>query len=159
MTRILTSIFLGTLITISSAAVAAETSADPVVGTWNLNVAKSTFSAGPALKSQTRIYSQSTQGITLNMKTVGADGKETTTQTTYHLDGKDYPVTGSADYDSLSAKQIDRNTAEFTLSKAGKVVGTTRRTVSKDGKTLTATSKATNAKGERIEDRTVFDKQ
>ncbi len=159
MTRILTSIFLGTLITISSAAVAAETSADPVVGTWNLNVAKSTFSAGPALKSQTRIYSQSTQGITLNMKTVGADGKETTTQTTYHLDGKDYPVTGSADYDSLSAKQIDRNTAEFTLSKAGKVVGTTRRTVSKDGKTLTATSKATNAKGERIEARTVFDKQ
>jgi hypothetical protein len=159
MTKILTSIFLGTLITISSAAVAAETSADPVVGTWNLNVAKSTFSAGPALKSQTRIYSQSTQGITLNMKTVGADGKETTTQTTYHLDGRDYPVTGSADYDSLSAKQIDRNTAEFTLSKAGKVVGTTRRTVSNDGKTLTATSKTTNAKGEKIEDRTVFDKQ
>ncbi len=113
MTGTLTSIFLGTLITISSAAVAAETSADPVVGTWNLNVAKSTFSAGPALKSQTRIYSQSTQGITLNMKTVGADGKETTTQTTYHLDGK----------------------------------------------TLTATSKATNAKGEKIEDHTVFDKQ
>ncbi len=159
MTRILTSIFLGTLITIGSAAVAADNSADPVVGTWNLNVAKSTFSAGPALKSQTRIYSQSTQGITLNMKTVGADGMETTTQTTYHLDGKEYPVTGSADYDSLSAKQINRNTAEFKLSKAGKVVGTTRRTVSKDGKTLTATSKATNAKGEKIEDRTVFDKQ
>ena len=159
MTKILTSIFLGTLITISSAAVAAETSADPVVGTWNLNVAKSTFSAGPALKSQTRIYSQSTQGITLNMKTVGADGKETTTQTTYHLDGRDYPVTGSADYDSLSAKQVDSNTAEFTLKMAGKVVGKTRRTVSNDGKTLTATSKTTNAKGEKIEDRTVFDKQ
>ena len=122
-------------------------------------MAKSTFGAGPALKSQTRIYSQSTQGITLNMKTVGADGKGTTTQTTYHLDGKDYPVTGSADYDSLSAKQIDRNTAEFTLSNAGKVVGTTRRTVSKDGKTLTATSKVTNEKGEKTENRMVFDKQ
>jgi hypothetical protein len=93
------------------------------------------------------------------MTTVGADGKETTGKTTYHVDGKDYPVTGSADYDSLSGKQIDRNTAEFTLSKAGKVVGTTRRTVSKDGKTLTATSKMTNDKGEKTENRMVFDKQ
>ena len=92
------------------------------------------------------------------MTTVGADGKETTGKATYHVDGKDYPVTGSADYDSLSGKQIDRNTAEFTLSKAGKVVGTTRRTVSKDGNTLTATSKMTNDKGEKTENRMVFDK-
>jgi hypothetical protein len=58
MTKILTSLFLGTLITMGSTAIAAESSADPVVGTWNLNVAKSTFKAGPALKSQTRTYSQ-----------------------------------------------------------------------------------------------------
>ena len=83
MTRILTSLFLGTFLTIGSAAIAAGTAADPVVGTWKLNVAKSTFSAGPALKSQTRIYSQSAQGITLNMKTVGADGKEVNSHTTY----------------------------------------------------------------------------
>ena len=159
MKKILSSVFLGALLTIGSAAIAAQTAADPVVGTWTLNVAKSTFSAGPALKSQTRIYSQSTQGITLNMKTVGADGKETTTQTTYHLDGKDYPVTGVPDYDSLSGKQINTNTAEFTLKRAGKAVGTTRRTVSKDGMTLTATSKETNAKGEKSNNVTVFEKQ
>jgi hypothetical protein len=159
MTKILTSVFLGTLLTIGSAAIAAGTAADPVVGTWKLNVAKSKFSPGPALKSQTRIYSQSAEGITLNMKTVGADGKETTTQTTYQFDGKDYPVTGAPDYDSLSAKQIETNTAEFTLKKAGKAIGTTRRTVSKDGKILTATSKVTDAKGQKSEDVTVFDKQ
>ena len=110
--------------------------------------------AAPLESTQTRTYSQSAQGITLVMKTVGADGKEATTQTTYQFDGKDYPVTGAAEYDSLSAKQIDSNTAEFTLMKAGKTVGTTRRTVSKDGKTLTATAK--NAKGE---DTLVFNKQ
>ena len=116
MNKFLSSVFLGALFTFGSAAIAAESAADPVVGTWKLNVAKSTFSAGPALKSQTRIYSQSAQGITLNMKTVGADGKETNTKTTYHLDGNDYPVTGVSDYDSLSGKQIDSNTAEFTLN-------------------------------------------
>lgn len=143
----------------SGVAIAAAPASDPVVGTWQLNGSKSTFTAGPALKSQTRTYSQSAQSITLVMKTVGADGKEVTTQTTYQLDGKDYPVTGAPDYDSLSARQVDSNTAKFTLKKGGKPVGTTSRTVSKDGKTLTSKIKMTTAKGEESESVTVFDKQ
>jgi hypothetical protein len=45
------------------------------------------------------------------------------------------------------------------LKMAGKAVGTTRRTVSKDGKTLTSTLKMTDAKGEKTENVTLFDKQ
>jgi hypothetical protein len=130
-----------------------------VVGTWQLNASKSTFTAGPAIKSQTRTYSQSGESITLVMKTVGADGKEATTQTTYQLDGKDFPVKGNPDYDSLSAKQVDSNTAKFTLKMGAKSVGTTSRTVSKDGKTLTSKSKMTTGKGEKSENVMVFDKQ
>ncbi|HEX4239871.1 MAG TPA: hypothetical protein VHZ53_00560, partial [Steroidobacteraceae bacterium] len=33
--------------------------ADPVIGTWQLNAAKSTFSPGPGPKSQTRTYAES----------------------------------------------------------------------------------------------------
>jgi hypothetical protein len=132
---------------------------DPVVGTWQLNVPKSTFTAGPALKSQTRTYSQSGPSITLVMKTVGPDGKEVTSQTTYQLDGTDFPVKGNPDYDSLAAKQVDSNTAKFTLKKGGKAVGTTSRTVSKDGKTLSSKSKMTTASGENSESVMVFDKQ
>jgi hypothetical protein len=54
------------------------------------------------------------------------------------LNGKDFPVTGAPDYDSLSAKRVDSNTTGFTLKKGGKETGTTSRTVSKDGRTLTA---------------------
>jgi hypothetical protein len=144
--QFIANLMFGTLFAVVGAAIAAGDAADPVVGTWKLDVAKSTFGASPAVKAQTRAYSQSARGITLNMRTVGADGKEITVQTTYQFDGKDYPVTGTADYGSLSAKQIDANTAEFTLKKGGKTVGTTRRTVSKDGKTLTATNE--DAKGE-----------
>jgi hypothetical protein len=132
---------------------------DPVVGTWQLNVPKSTFTAGPALKSQTRTYSQSGPSITLVMKTVGPDGKEVTTQTTYQLDGKDFQVKGNPDYDSLSARQVDSNTAKFTLKKGGKPVGTTSRTVSKDGKTLSSKSKMITASGENSESVMVYDKQ
>jgi hypothetical protein len=143
----------------SGVAIAAAPASDPVVGTWQLNGSKSTFTAGPALKTQTRTYSQSGQSITLVMKTVGADGKDVTTQTTYQLDGKDYPVTGTPDYDSLSAQQVDSNTAKFTFKKGGKAVGTASRTVSKDGKTLTSKMKFTTAKGEESESVPVFDKQ
>ena len=143
----------------SGLAIAAAPASDPVVGTWQLNISESTFTAGPALKSQTRTYSQSGQSISLVMKTVGADGKEVTGQTTYQLDGKDYPVTGTPDYDSLSAQQVDSNTAKFTFTKGGKAVGTSSRTVSKDGKTLTSNIKVTTAKGEESESVLVFDKQ
>jgi hypothetical protein len=157
--KILSNVFLGALLTIGSAVMAAGNDADPVVGTWTLNLAKSTFGGGPALKSQIRTYSQSAQGITLKMKTVSADGKETTTQTTYHVDGKDYPSMGNPDFDSLSGMRIDTNTTEFTLKRAGKPVGTIRRTVSKDGQTLTLNFVITNAKGVQLSQLSVFDRQ
>jgi hypothetical protein len=138
-------------------AIAAES--DPVVGTWQLNASKSTFSAGPAIKNQTRKYSQSGDKITLDMTTTGADGKEVTTHTTYQLNGQDFPVTGTPDYDSLAAKRIGANSAEFVMKKGGKEIGTTSRTVSKDGKTLTAKSKITTASGEKTASVLVFDRK
>jgi hypothetical protein len=157
MRKLLVSAVLAVVAAVGSVAIAADS--DSVVGTWQLNASKSTFTAGAAPKSQTRTYSQSGPSITLVMKTVAADGSEATTQTTYQLDGKDYPVTGSPDYDSLSAKQVNPRTATFTLKKGGKAVGTTTRTVSKDGKTLTSKSDVTTAKGGNSASVMVFDKQ
>ena len=150
---------VGFVATVGAIAIAFAGDSDPVVGTWQLNVAKSTFTAGPTPKSQTRTYTQSGSSISVVIKTVGADGKESTLQATYQLDGKDYPVTGAPDYDSLSAKQVNPRTASFTLKRAGTAVGTTTRTVSKDGKHLTSKSSATSAKGEKSESVMVFDKQ
>src|ERR1700676_5124702 len=157
--KVLSSVFLGRLLTVGNTVIASGSDADPVVGTWKLNLAKSTFGGGPALKSQIRTYSQSAQGITLKMKSVSADGKETTTQTTYQLNGKDYPSMGNPDFERLCGIQIDTNTTEFTLKRAGKPVGKIRRTVSKDGQTLTLNFVITNANGVQLSDLTVFDKQ
>ena len=159
MRRLLLPAILAIVSAAGGATIAAAADPDPVIGTWQLNVDKSTFKPGPVFKSQVRTYSQSGPSITLVVKTVGADGKEITSQATYQLDGKDYPVRGTPNYDSLSVKQVDSNTVEFTTKKAGKVVQTGSRTVSKDGKTLTHKSKGTTAKGEKSEDVLVFDKQ
>jgi len=149
---------LAIVASISAVAIAEAAAPDPVIGTWQLNVSKSTFKPGPAFKSQVRTYSQSGQSITVVIKTVNADGKESTRQITFQTDGKDYPMTGNPDADSDSVTQIDSNTAKFTWKKAGKVVQTGSRTVSKDGKTLTLKSKGTTAKGEEFDDVMVFDK-
>ena len=44
--------------------IATAATPDPVVGTWKLDASKSTFTAGPAIKSQTRTYSQAGKTIT-----------------------------------------------------------------------------------------------
>jgi hypothetical protein len=132
--------------------------ANAVVGTWKLNVAKSKFS-DTALKSQTRTYSETAQGITLDEKSVGADGKEMSEHLTLMYDGKDYPITGNPNADSISGKMTDVRTSDLTLKKGGKVVSSVHRVVSADGETLTVHNWGTRADGKAFDDTLVFDKQ
>lgn len=159
MNRRLSSMFLGALLMLSIGAGLSAAEPDPILGTWKLNVERSVFAGIPPLKSQVRVYSGSAREFTLKMTTVSAEGKETTTQATYELDGKDYPSMGNLDFDSLAGVQIDANTAEFTLKRAGKPVGKIRRSVSNDGRTLTINYVLTNAAGVKTSALTVFDRQ
>jgi|SRR5882724_1766349 len=133
--------------------------ADPAAGTWELNVAKSTFSPGPAPKSLTRTFEVNGTDVKYSAKGVDAAGKPTLMEYTAKYDGKDYPVAGSPDFDTISLKQVDPATSVATLKKSGKLVQTTTRVVSKDGKTLTLTVKGKNAKGQAVNNVMVFDKQ
>jgi hypothetical protein len=133
--------------------------ADAVVGTWKLNLAKSTFSPGPAPKSQTRSYVESAQGMTVTVKTTAADGKDSMTTLTYKEDGKPYPESGSPDLDMVTLTRVDALTVHSTQTKSGATVGTAVRTVSKDGKTLTFAQKGTHANGAKYDNVSVYDKQ
>ena len=145
---LLSTLFLGTT----------ALAADAVDGTWNLNVAKSKFS-GTAPKSATRVYSEGSDGTTLDQKLVGADGKEMSMHVTLAYDGKDHAMTGNPDADSGSGKAINAHTSDFTLKRGGKVVGSVHRVVSADGKTLKVHNKGTHADGTAYDDTLVFDKQ
>jgi hypothetical protein len=133
-------------------------SADPIIGTWVLNVAKSKFSPGPPPKSESRTYAMAGKEIKATSTGVGADGKATAGEWMIVNDGRDTPMTGNPDADVLSLKQIDAFSTEFALKKAGKVVITGTRTVSRDGKVMTITNKGTNAKGQPVDDVLVYEK-
>jgi hypothetical protein len=156
MKTIFKTLLVGAIIAIGTGTALA---ADPVVGTWNLNPAKSIFTPGPAPKSQTRIYSESAQGVTVIVKTTAADGKDSTTNLTFKEDGKSYPASGSPDFDMVSVTRVDAFTIHSTQMKAGATVGNAVRSVSKDGKTLTFAQKGTHAGGAKYDDVSVYDKQ
>src|SRR5215813_596879 len=132
---------------------------DPHIGTWKLNLAKSKYSPGPPPKSQTATFEAAGQGVKVTAKITDAEGKTVDFQFTANYDGKDYPVTGNPDVDATALKRIDANTVEFTRKKAGKVVATATSVISKDGKTRTLTEKGVNAKGEKVSNTLVFDRQ
>ena len=150
-------LIVGTVL--ASGAVVAAPAADPLIGTWKLNVAKSKFSPGPAPKAQIRNYAESAQGTTLTLKTTAADGKETTTSLTFRDDGKPYPASGNPDFDTVSVTRLDALTVHSAQLKAGVTVGTGVRTVSKDGKTLTFAQQGTHASGVKYDNVLVYDRQ
>jgi hypothetical protein len=128
-------------------------------GTWKLNVAKSTYAPGPPPKSATITYQETADGIKRAGGSVEADGKTTPFEYNAKYDGKDYPVTGQDLYDTITIKRIDDQTAESTLKKSGKAVSQVRRVISKDGKVMTLTINGTNAKGQKMHNVAVYEKQ
>ena len=157
MKTLISTLALSTLLSISFAAIAAD-APDSVIGTWQLNTAKSSGNAQMP-KSETRTYAASSDGIALTWQRVSADGKESTVKTTFKYDGKDYAVTGSPDFDALSAKRLDANTIKSTQKRMGKDVGMTKRTVSADGKMLTLDSKLTTAKNHEMTTSYIYDRR
>jgi hypothetical protein len=132
---------------------------DPIIGKWNLNVAKSKFSPGPAPKGATIVFTASgTDGVKAVFDGVAATGDKVHWEYTATHDGKDYPMTGNPNGDAISLKRINANTVETTYKMGGKATVTNVRTVSADGKTLTVTSKGTDAKGQKVDDLFIFEK-
>jgi hypothetical protein len=148
---------LGGALALFSIAVLAE--GESGMGTWKLNVAKSTYSPGPAPKSLTAKFEPAGKGLKGTTEGMGADGKPTATDYTANWDGKDVALKGSPVADTTSLRRVDANTTVRTDKKDGKVVQTLTRTVSKDGKSFTVAVKGTNAKGEPINHMLLFEKQ
>lgn len=132
---------------------------DRGIGTWKLNLAKSKYTPGPPPKNLTLTYEVAGKGVRVITQGVDANGKPTHTDYTANYDGGNFPVSGSADYDTVVLKKIDASTVEATRKRGGHVVQTMRRVVSKDGKVLTTTTTGTDAEGRHIKNVGVFDRQ
>ena len=135
-------------------------SANPAVGTWKLNVAKSKYAAGTPNKSGTTKIEAAGAGIKVTVDSVGGDGTKRHWTYTANTDGKDVPVTGNNPYgDVVAMTRVDARTTRQIYKNHGKVTTTQTSAVSADGKTRTVTSKGTDARGQAIDGAAVYEKQ
>lgn len=145
-----------TLVCLVSGTALAQAS-DPLVGTWKLNVAKST---GAAFKSGTSKIEPVGAGVKFTVDLVAADGAVSHWAFTANYDGKDNPVIGNSPYgDAVAVTRIDARTTRLTSKKGGKVTVTQTIVVSADGKTRTTTTKGANAKGQAVDTVGLYEKQ
>jgi hypothetical protein len=130
---------------------------DPNMGTWKLNEAKSKLAG--AAKNTTVVYEMAGDKVKVTVDGVNADGTPAHNEWTGMFDGKDYPLTGDPTADMRSYKKINEHTLELANKKDGKVVLSGKIVVSADGKTRTVTSTGTDAKGKKVTNVGVYDKQ
>lgn len=133
---------------------------EPVAGTWELNLDRSTFEpATMAPRSQSRTIQVIGNDEIGRHTVVGALGTPATVEYEITYDGTPYPFKGSADWDGLSVRRIDAHTGEFTQWRGGQPTLSGRREISNDGNTMTIVGKGTNAKGEQVDVKLVFDRK
>jgi hypothetical protein len=138
----------------------AQSSSPTNIGTWKLNLAKSTYSAGTAPKSATFTNVVAGAGVKTTADSVAADGTAIHYEYTVIYDGKENPITGNnRNGDVAAGTRIDANTVRFIYKKGGKVTITQTGVVSNDGKTYTITAKGTNTQGQTINTVAIYDKQ
>ena len=153
-------VILGALtLTVGPATVGAQ-APEPIVGTWKLDVAKSTYKPGPAPKSTTIVVEQAGKGIKVAVDAVNSDGSPLKWGFTSLRDGKEEAkVTGNPLFDTVTASRESANAGTNLYKKGGKLVMTTKVAIAADGKSMTVTSTGTDAKGQAVNNVAHYTKQ
>jgi hypothetical protein len=131
--------------------------ADPYVGTWKMNSAKSKYKTGTAPKEQTVTISESGSDLITKVAGIAADGSKIAVTYSIPAAGGPGKIIESTAYDGVSGKTIAANEREVHYMKGGKDVYTAHSKVT--GKTLTVSTKGTNALGQQVEATVIYEKQ
>jgi histidinol dehydrogenase len=144
---------------VAAVGLTAAPQADPFAGSFTLNVAKSTYDPGPAPKSGSVTFSTEGAMVKAVIDGVTAAGDKAHWEYAAAFDGKDHPMKGNPDGDTVSLRRISPTSVETTFKLKGKVMVVNVRTLSADGKTMTVTTKGTNAQGQKVNNVQVFEKK
>ena len=144
-------------VALSFTATAACFAANPQMGTWKLNEAKSKLVPGMG-KNTMVVYAEQKDKIKITVDGVDKDGKPTHSVWVGKWDGKAYPVKGNLPYNSVAYRVVNDRTNEITAMKDGKIGWTGRITVAPDGKSRTVTISGTDEGGKKFKAKVVYDR-
>lgn len=142
------------LVLISAATVEAQM-ADPLIGTWNMNIEKSTSTCGVMLpRSSTRTFEDWGDGLRLaRTDGVNAQGQPLGSRVVFRRDGRSYPVSNMAPTGLIAAaftiKSMEPFVVEYRAGLEGKFgPGVSTETVSPDGTTYMVEIQTIDPKGQ-----------
>jgi hypothetical protein len=127
----------------------------PFSGTWKLDPAKST---PPAPKSDIAVVDADENGLKFHEDMVDEKGEAHKVSYEAKFDGKDYPVTGAPDADSISYQRVDPHTLKGTIKKSGKITAKLTVVLSKDGK-ITTVNYTDESQATPVTSTAVYDRQ
>jgi hypothetical protein len=145
-------------VALSFVAAAACFAANPHMGTWRLNDAKSKMPEGMG-KNTTVVYSEQKDKIKVTVDGVDKDGKPTHSVWVGKFDGKAYPAKGNLSWNSAAYKVVNDRTNDITTMKDGKVIWSGQIKVAADGKSRTVTINGTDEAGRKFKGKAVYDKE
>jgi hypothetical protein len=135
--------------------------ADPGVGTWKLNTAKSHYPPGqPTPKELVNVVQQHGNDVEVNMKGQGADGMPISVRYTFPMDGGTAKFSEGAPAAGVTlviSELKGNNSREFRTMREGKEVQLSRVVVTKQA--MTQTTKGVDAQGKPFEAVMTLDKQ
>lgn len=143
----------------------AAQAADPFLGTWQLNLMKSSFPGPPPVRPHVLSFEQNADGTIVGLF-FELDDQGTRTavaKIVYRYDGMDYRDTdlpqGTPAPNSLAFTRVDARTVDVVHKlNQGKAVFKERRSVSEDGRTMTFVLTASDAGGRTVSVIQVFDR-
>ena len=144
-------------VALSFVTAAACFAANPHIGTWKLNAAKSRIPAGMG-KNSIVVYAEQGDKIKVTVDGTDKDGKPTHSVWVGKFDGKAYPVRGNLPYNSVGYRVINDRTNAIQAIKDGKVMWSGTITVTKDGKSRTVSIHGTDANGKKFKGKAVYNK-
>jgi len=142
----------------ASAGFAKQPTVDSWIGTWTLNLEKSTYGASPAPRSGTsRLMSVAGGRIRMIQDQVREQG-ESHVDFTAAFDGRDYPVEALPGV-TYALTRVNEFVYVIVAKGNGVVTSTTLTVVSPDRMTRTSTTTSVNPQGTTVANIAVYDRQ
>ena len=154
------------LVSLSTTSALAQTStaqSNPLLGTWTLNVAKSSIDYAPLPRDESRTY-RAAPNDRMIFSVEGTDGAGASYAygSTAAVDGREYPMPGTGTRnggDAVSWTLVDPHTVHAVVMRMGDVVNRVVLSVSTDGMVLTITENGTGPDGSPTHGVRVYDRQ
>jgi hypothetical protein len=151
---------LTTMMFVALLATSVQTSDDPFVGKWVLDVERSEYPAGSCPKTMVIEMETAGHGVRYKSDAVYANGQTAHSEYTADYDGNQAIVMGTHGMMlPVFLKRIDSNTVVASYTKSLQVVATSRRVISEDRRFMTVTTTSKDASGKSVTTIGVYKRQ